>query len=153
VLGVFVSPFFHTLHLLLLINISETARYVVNASTAHFNQLMVTLLLAIFLIYSFSVINADYYSGTFDSSAVGSLDVCKTLRSCTLYVVNMGLRNGGGIGDSMELYPYSNKAMAKTVLDLLFFFLINVVSLNIVFGIIIDTFSELRGNAEERGNF
>lgn len=149
-LGVFVSPFFHTLHLLLVINISETAEYVYNASVAHINQLGVTLLLAVFLIYSFSVLNADYYSGHFDND---DIDICKTLRSCTIYVLNLGLRNGGGIGDSMKLYPAGNKLIGKTILDLMFFFLINVISLNIVFGIIIDTFGELRGNAESRGKY
>ena len=150
-LGAFVSPFFHTLHLLLLVNISETAKYVFNASAAHMDQLLVTLILAFFLIYSFSVLNANYYSGSFDSQSVGTLDTCQTLRSCFLYVVNLGLRNGGGIGDAQSLYEYSSKAIIKTFFDLIFFFLINVISLNIIFGIIIDTFSELRGNAENRG--
>lgn len=147
-LGVFVSPVFHTLHLLLLINISETARYVVRASVAHLDQLVATLILAVFLIYSFSMLNADYFSGSFSEEAI---DICQTLRSCTVYILNMGFRNGGGIGDSMKLYPFGGKAVLKTLLDLMFFFLVNVVSLNIIFGIIIDTFGELRDSAENRG--
>lgn len=74
-LGVFVSPVFHTLHLLLLINISETARYVVRASIAHLDQLLATLILAVFLIYAFSMLNADYFSGSF-SDDVGEIDIC-----------------------------------------------------------------------------
>ena len=146
----FVSPVFHTFHLLLLINISETARYVVRASIAHLDQLVATLILAVFLIYAFSMLNADYFSGSF-SDDVGDIDVCQTLRSCTIYILNMGFRNGGGIGDSMKLYPFGSKAVLKTLLDLMFFFLVNVVSLNIIFGIIIDTFGELRDNADHRG--
>lgn len=153
-LGVFFNPVFHTFHPLLLINISSTAKYVVKATTAHLDQMLVTLVLAIFLIYSFSVLNSDYFSASFDEGAVGEIDVCKSLSRCVLYVLNMGLRNGGGIGDSASLYPPDNsKVYFKTVFDLFFFFLINVISLNIIFGIIIDTFSEIRGNNEERSKF
>jgi hypothetical protein len=37
--------------------------------------------------------------------------------------------------------------------DLSFFILVNFVSLNIIFGIIIDTFSQLRNKETERGKF
>jgi hypothetical protein len=153
-LGIFINPVFHTFHLLLLVNISSTAAYVVKASTAHFSQLVVTLIMAVFSIFSFSVLNADFFSNSFDGGAVNEIDVCKTLRSCTLYILNMGLRNGGGIADSAVLYNYENKKVyAKSLFDLLFFFLINVISLNIIFGIIIDTFSELRSDGKEHGKF
>lgn len=147
-LGVFVSTAFHTTHLLLIINISETSRYVVKAFTAHLNQLLATLVLAIFLIYSFSMVNADYFSGSFTDD---NIDLCKTLRSCSVYILNLGLTNGGGISNFTKRYPFGDKQIIKTVMDLMFFFLINVVSLNIVFGIIIDTFGELRGDADKRG--
>lgn len=151
VLGVLLNPVFHTFHLLLIINISPTAKYVLKASTAHLDQLFATLVMAFFLIYSFSVLNSDYFSASFDEGAVNNIDICRTLRSCTLYILNMGLRNGGGIGDSSKLYSLDNaKVYFKTVFDLLFFFTINVISLNIVFGIIIDTFSEIRESNEER---
>lgn len=151
IMGVFVNPFFHSLHLMLLVNISATAKYVIKASTAHFDQLFVTLVLAVFSIYSFSLLHSDFFSGSFDEGAVNNIDVCKNLRDCFLYILNMGLRNGGGIADSALLYPPENsKVYYKTVFDLMFFFVINVISLNIIFGIIIDTFSEIREKNEER---
>lgn len=151
IMGVFVNPVFHSLHLLLIVNISNTAKYVVKASTAHLDQLLVTLVMALFLIYSFAILNSDFFSGSFDEGAVNSIDVCKNLKSCLMYTLNMGLRNGGGIADSALLYPPENsKVYFKTVFDLMFFFFINVISLNIIFGIIIDTFSEIREKNEER---
>jgi inositol 1,4,5-triphosphate receptor type 1 len=69
--------------------------------------------------------------------------------------VNLGLRNGGGIGDSLKITMYiDNKSayLPKVVLvNILFFLIINLVFLNIIFGIIIDTFGELRDGIFERG--
>jgi hypothetical protein len=69
--------------------------------------------------------------------------------------VNLGLRNGGGIGDSLKITMYNdNKSdyLPKVVLvNILFFLIINLVFLNIIFGIIIDTFGELRDGIFERG--
>ena len=67
-------------------------------------------------------------------------------------MVNLGLRSGGGIADNHELYDYENdKFASKTAFDLAFFIFINIIALNIVFGIIIDTFGEMRGAIAERG--
>ena len=152
ILGIFINPVFLTLNLALVVNISDTAWYVVKASTMHFRQLMTTLMLAMFLIYSASVIQADFYSGSWDG--VQDIDFCQNLRSCVVYMSYFGFRNGGGIGDSKVPYPWSNdKVYSNTIFDLGFFFLVNVISLNIIFGIIIDTFSELRISGEERRKF
>lgn len=62
-----------------------------------------------------------------------------------MYSLNLGLRNGGGIGDSMDLLELEDPKFGyKLVFDISYFMLINIVSLNIIFGIIIDTFAELR---------
>jgi hypothetical protein len=151
ILGNLVNPVFYTFHLILIINISSTAAYVAKASTAHLGQLCMTLVLAIFFIFSFSILNADFYSGVFDDGVTGNIDVCENMVSCLVYMLNIGLRFGGGIGDAQVLYPYnSGKLLGKTLFDLMFFFVINVISLNIVFGIIIDTFSEIREDANQR---
>ena len=55
------------------------------------------------------------------------------------------MRLSGGIGDNM-----SHTLGTRSILDYLYFLLVLVVLLNIVFGIIIDTFSELRGDKNER---
>lgn len=39
----------------------------------------------------------------------------------------------------------------RVVFDIGFFMLVNIISLNIIFGIIIDTFAELRSKQRERG--
>jgi hypothetical protein len=125
--------------------------YIFKAMTKHLNQLASTFILAVFLIYSYSTLAANFYSDKFDSMDVGDLDICSSLFSCFLYTMNLGLRNGGGLADSMEPYAFEeNKFFLKVFFDLTYFMLINVVCLNIVFGIIIDTFGEMRGEAVDR---
>ena len=60
----------------------------------------------------------------------------------------MGLRNGGGFGDitTNESYTWDNRGryFLSFLIKISSFSLINIIFLNIIFGIIIDTFAELR---------
>lgn len=113
----------------------------------HADQLLTTLLFSVFIIFSFSTLNANFFSDTFGEGN----DYCKTLRSCVTYLINFGLRSGGGIADIQDPYAYGSwKFFLKQVFDLSFFIIINVIALNIIFGIIIDTFGEMRAELQER---
>jgi hypothetical protein len=59
--------------------------------------------------------------------------------------MSYGVRSPGGVGDLM-----THTLNSRYVLDLLFFLLVLIVLLNIIFGIIIDTFGELRAKKLER---
>jgi len=67
--------------------------------------------------------------------------------------MNQGLRNGGGIGDVLR-QPSSKDPlfMIRVLYDILFFFIVIIIVLNLIFGVIIDTFADLRSekhNTEE----
>lgn len=151
VLGPLVDPVFHTLHLLLLVNISKPCLFILRATFKHISQLASTFVLAVFLIYSFSVLTSEFYSDKFNDD-FGTIDVCESLSGCFFYILNFGLRNGGGIAESMNSYKYGEdgKFILKLIYDLGFFIIIKVIILNIVFGVIIDTFGELRMEFVER---
>ena len=57
--------------------------------------------------------------------------------------IKKGLRNGGGIGESLISMTFATKDryFFRFFFDILFFALINIIFLNIIFGIIIDTFA------------
>ena len=82
---------------------------------------------------------SDFYYDTLDID--DGFQICKDLYTCFIFMINWGLRNGGGIGDSMKFQPVNNRFYPKSIFDLSFFMVVNVISLNIIFGIIIDTFS------------
>ena len=61
-------------------------------------------------------------------------------------MADVGLRSGGGIGDATLPITYDNSEMffVKFVFDCTFHILVIIVMVNILFGIIIDTFAQLR---------
>lgn len=102
---------------------------------------------------------------------------CETLLMCIVTVLNHGLRNGGGVGDVLRkpsktvrrptstckhtrvqtmykswsfftvqepLFP------ARVVYDLLFYFVVIIIVLNLIFGVIIDTFADLRSEKQKK---
>jgi hypothetical protein len=70
---------------------------------------------------------------------------CVDLWGCFKFVLCYGLRQGGGIGDIMNL-----SIGDQWISDLTYFLVVSVMLLNIIFGIIIDTFSSLRADKNER---
>lgn len=76
---------------------------------------------------------------------------CDSLIMCIITTLNQGLRNGGGIGDVLR--PPSSKEplfVARVVYDLLFYFVLIVIVLNLIFGVIIDTFADLRSEKQQK---
>lgn len=143
-----IDPFFHALHLVLYINISDSAMDMLRASISKGEALVSTLLLAVFIIFGFSILNANYYSDMFD---LGNIDVCQNLASCFFYSLNLGLR--GSLTDSMLPYEYENpKYGMKIVVDILLYFLLNTIISNLIFGVILDNFTEMRLEANERSD-
>lgn len=156
ILSIFYSKTFFTLHPILIVLLSNTASYVVRSITTHIKQLLVTLLLALFTIYSYSYLTYIFYADDFSIESNVYSPLCGSLATCFLHSINLGFRNGGGIGDSLELYTNikgDSKMVSKFFFDLTFFMLINVISLNIIFGIIIDTFASMRDEDDRRRKF
>ena len=64
-----------------------------------------------------------------------------------MFLIHYGLRAGGGIGDALQPPPFYTDLTyysERFFFDVSFFLMINIIWLNIIFGIIIDTFAELR---------
>lgn len=76
---------------------------------------------------------------------------CDSLIMCIVTTLNQGLRNGGGIGDILRA-PASAEPLyvARVVYDLLFFFVVIIIVLNLIFGVIIDTFADLRSEKQQK---
>ena len=96
--------FWFTAQLLLIININSKARFLWKAVVSKIDIFAVTLLLALFIILNYSVLLSDNYDRQWDSGTVDpDNDVCKSALTCLFYTSSLGLRNGGGIADSMNL--------------------------------------------------
>lgn len=60
-------------------------------------------------------------------------------------MLSYGLRSGGGIGDVLRLKDYSDPYYwSRLFFDWVFFFLVNLIIINVFNGIIVDTFQAIR---------
>lgn len=154
VLGFLSDELFYSLQLLDVIVRFPSLTDVVKAVTLNTNKLLSTGLLAMVIIYIFTTISFfylqdtlyDYAINAFDSDWVGE-NMCESMFQCYLTIIDKGLTLGGGIGDYTESINYrdeTSKYFVKLFHDASFHILVKVILLNILFGIIIDTFAKMR---------
>lgn len=114
-----------------------------------------TGMLGIIIIYIYSAICYIFLYDTYYDDAVhsGLLNrkgdsVCQSMMHCFLSSLNLGLRGGGGVGEftpTQTAVPENKQGFYfKSIFDLTFFLIVITILLNIIFGIIIDTFAQLR---------
>uniref|UniRef100_A0A8C0VA62 Inositol 1,4,5-trisphosphate receptor n=2 Tax=Passeriformes TaxID=9126 RepID=A0A8C0VA62_CYACU len=188
VLGLFVHELFYSILLFDLIYREETLFNVIKSVTRNGRSILLTALLALILVYLFSIVGFLFLKDDFilevdrlpDSKAKGwpvlgvtgaSTHIsgflallsspeadpeqweraCDTLLMCIVTVLNHGLRNGGGVGDILRK-PSKDESLfpARVVYDLLFFFIVIIIVLNLIFGVIIDTFADLRSEKQKK---
>ncbi|KAF5897541.1 inositol 1,4,5-trisphosphate receptor type 2 isoform X2, partial [Clarias magur] len=189
--GLFVHEFFYSILLFDLVRREETLLNVMRSVTKNGRSIFLTAVLAIILVYLFSIVGFLFLKDDFlmqverhpalerlkaerftvpGSCAVDSCPseftspyhgeqeaedaserVCDTLFMCIITVLNHGLRNGGGIADILRK-PSKDEPMfaARVVYDLLFFFIVIIIVLNLIFGVIIDTFADLRSEKQRK---
>ncbi|KAJ1445676.1 hypothetical protein M885DRAFT_415102, partial [Pelagophyceae sp. CCMP2097] len=128
---------------------SPTSADVLNAVIYPRKQLAATLLLAFFVVYIFSIILFQSYSDQLsyddhDDDTVFPED-CRSLRRCLVVTLMYGFRLSGGIGDI-----FSHTWDTRLFIDFAYFMIVLLVLMNVIFGIIIDTFGELRSKKQER---
>lgn len=135
----------YSLHLLDFLYRDEVLHGVTSSITLNWNSLSKTVLLGVIIIYNYSVISFVYFRKSFDFEK--GLH-CDTLLSCFLTVLSHGVRAGGGVGDLLKVHNDAEESYtARLLLELSFFLIVVVFLLNVIFGIIFDTFGQLR---EER---
>ncbi|XP_070766937.1 inositol 1,4,5-trisphosphate-gated calcium channel ITPR3 [Enoplosus armatus] len=191
-LGLFVHELFYSILLFDLIYREETLFNVIKSVTRNGRSILLTALLALILVYLFSIVgflclkedfimevdpllqiaagnreasqdflkscSADGVSCTAETEAAAEEEeeasserACDTLLMCIVTVLNHGLRNGGGVGDVLRK-PSKNEPLfpARVVYDLLFYFIVIIIVLNLIFGVIIDTFADLRSEKQKK---
>uniref|UniRef100_A0A452DXP2 Inositol 1,4,5-trisphosphate receptor n=1 Tax=Capra hircus TaxID=9925 RepID=A0A452DXP2_CAPHI len=200
VLGLFAHELFYSILLFDLIYREETLFNVIKSVTRNGRSILLTALLALILVYLFSIVgflflkddfilevdrlpgnhsranplgmphgaatfvntcsgdNVDCDSGVSvpevlaeDEEPDSTERACDTLLMCIVTVMNHGLRNGGGVGDILRK-PSKDESLfpARVVYDLLFFFIVIIIVLNLIFGVIIDTFADLRSEKQKK---
>jgi len=151
-LGVVVQPFILCYHLMDIVYCSEILKNVLRAVTFNGVQLLMTAFLVLIVIYYFTIIEFNLFRTYFFNEDFSELRACDTLMDCMLTTIREGLINGGGMGDYLQKPTIASKAeyITRFFFDLTYFVTVLIILLNIVFGIIIDTFSAMREMFESK---
>lgn len=138
------------------INRFPALQNVIKSVTLNANQLLMTSMLGAIIIYNYAIFAFLFLSDNYmDSGTINvglyqetGASLCKTLLHCYLSTINYGLRFGGGIGDALNRTTQASwnapNYFIRFIFDISFFLLITTIILNVVFGIIIDSFAQLR---------
>uniref|UniRef100_A0A3B5KS88 Ion transport domain-containing protein n=1 Tax=Xiphophorus couchianus TaxID=32473 RepID=A0A3B5KS88_9TELE len=174
-LGVFVHVFFYSLLLFDLVYREETLLNVIKSVTRNGRSIVLTAVLALILVYLFSIVGYIFFKDDFilavdriPNKTLGMLKACQkengenlviedkertcdSLLMCIVTVLSHGLRSGGGVGDVLRK-PSKEEPLfaARVIYDLLFFFMVIIIVLNLIFGVIIDTFADLRSEKQKK---
>uniref|UniRef100_A0A8D2LXY5 Inositol 1,4,5-trisphosphate receptor n=1 Tax=Varanus komodoensis TaxID=61221 RepID=A0A8D2LXY5_VARKO len=155
----------------------ETLLNVIKSVTRNGRSIILTAVLALILVYLFSIVGFLFLKDDFimeverlknrttiagiaptsnpychgETDEDGIERTCDTLLMCIVTVLNQGLRNGGGVGDVLRK-PSKDEPLfaARVIYDLLFYFIVIIIVLNLIFGVIIDTFADLRSEKQKK---
>ncbi|ESN99323.1 hypothetical protein HELRODRAFT_162846 [Helobdella robusta] len=134
--------YFFAFHLLNIVNNNQLLRGVIQAVTLNGKSLLWVAVLGLVVFYLYGLVSFALMRTSFDPE---NELYCSTLWQCTVSVVHYGLV--GDIFSKVVSHPAENTFYRFGFLVLFhmsFFIFITTIGLNIIFGIIVDTFSELR---------
>eukprot|EP00045_Choanoeca_perplexa_P018056 m.276491 g.276491 ORF g.276491 m.276491 type:complete len:2614 (+) comp17698_c0_seq3:125-7966(+) len=147
ILGVFYHGYFYCFALFHIVVGNAILVRVIRAVTQNSKSLLWLAVLLVIVIYVYSLISFAFLRKSFDE-AEGAY--CQTAFQCFITSLRLGLISGGGLGEALpaETMSFVEPAV-KTIFDLSYFIIVTIIGLNLVFGVIVDTFSELRDEAHE----
>ena len=150
VLGLMHSPLFYCFHLLDMANKSVDLQSVFQAVTLNGRSILMTALFGFVVIYIYAIAGFAFLQDLFVAGDYPDPDIdwCTNLFVCWVSAVVNGLREGD-IGRIMEPRPSTDDRFVWiTLYQFTYYLIVITVLLNVIFGIIIDTFGELRTTQE-----
>ena len=141
--------FLYSFSLLSILSLNQSLKNIVSSFFLKGNSLIWTSLFTIVLLYEYSGWGFFFQKDRFyETNGRDKPDeMCKSLLYCLLTMINNGMRWHCGVGKItrsesyiLHFWPFIHRFF----FDLLFFWIIEAIMLKIVYGIILDSFSELK---------
>ena len=144
--------FLFSLELLSAVKLIKTIKLIVIAIISQLPKFFCLFGFLLIYIYFYANLSYNFLRNEFVIEVEGGAEenLCSTLLECTWTYFNHGLRSGGGIGDILPEVPYG-KGMYwfRFFNDFIFFASACLIVLNMLLGVIVSFFSEIR----EEDNF
>ncbi|OAF66978.1 hypothetical protein A3Q56_05304 [Intoshia linei] len=142
-LGSIYYGYFFSFHLLHMAQFNQLIKRCIQAVTKNGDSLLWVTLYGIVFLYIYALITFAVYR---ELKKDEDEFFCNTMYECMLTMLHSGPISGVfEFLQSPIIQPF-NQRFNKALFDIIFFIIITTIGLNIVFGIIVDTFSELRDN-------
>ena len=139
--------FFYVLQLVTVINFTDTIYEIVQAFYIRFTQFICMIGFLAILIFFFSNVGFYFYIDEFNTTINNLNDnYCQSLIECFVLYFNHGVRSGGGIGDILPEKSFidMNSYFIRWITDIIFYITVILLLLNMINGIIVSTFSQIR---------
>lgn len=144
--------FLYSIQLFSVFVLFQTMRLAVKSLQLRAGSFIAVLILIIILIFFFNSIAFYFFIDLYNE---GSENLCHNYIHCFFSHFNFGLRQGGGIGDLDSYGEYNvnwngQYYWATFIFGYIFFFIMILLMLNIINGIIVDTFQKIREDEIEK---
>ena len=148
-------PIILSIETLFIVAIYPSLLNIFKSFTSKFSSIFFCLIFTYLIVYVYNWISIFFLKENFyfndvyeyKSGKYISEPFCHSSLQCLLMLISYGTRVGGGIGDSLPFVSYKNDMkmfIGRFIYDMTFFILVIKVMGNVTFGLIVDTFGELR---------
>lgn len=151
-LGWFLSPIFYGLALFMIADLSENIQSILKAFSKNWEKLLLGLVLIVICINVFAFLMFDQYPFYYQNFSPFVNFMCDTYFKCFLNAFNLGLINDEGIAAVMDHVANTSDShfIGRFFFDVLYFLIITIILLEIIFGIIADSYDEYQGDERKR---
>ena len=142
--------------LLPIIDLNKLVKNIIVSVKLFYGEVALTFFFMVIIIFIFSNFAFFFFNEDYKKELAYTDDnLCKTLTFCFLNAMDSGLRARGGIGDSgksISFIRHQSHYLKRIILDDFFFILIVITAIDLVFGIIIRAFANLRDEEQKHEN-
>ncbi|EFC39952.1 predicted protein [Naegleria gruberi] len=145
VIGLLITPIIYSIQLFEMVYIFKSLTDVLKSVTSNVKRLFFTGMLLCIALFFFGTLYFTFFSSDFKISKTGD-KTCEDMLACYVTMLDYGFR-----GESFweDIYD-PNVSVQRAILDLSFLVIVIVLLVNVVFGVILDSFEVLRNEREDR---
>ena len=144
-----------SIQLLIIAKFIDTIQDILSAFIQKLDQLLSLIFFLAILMFFFANLDFYFFKNEYQITEENgtTLEVCSSLLECYITLFNNGVRAAGGIADVLpEVEFYSLRFYSRYCHDMLFFIFVILILINMINGVIVTAFGQLREDANEREN-